>query len=80
MSSSCMLVDAGEYCLAHSDVGTRVAIIASEPITRAGGDWVPVPRNTALVLSWEKHGYINVIHSPLDHLGKISPEQEEVAR
>eukprot|EP00884_Botryococcus_braunii_P000756 jgi/Botrbrau1/10681/Bobra.139_2s0011.1 len=71
----------GEYCLAHADVGTRVVIIASEPITRAVGDWVPVPKNTALVLSWDKHGYLNVIQSPLNHSDrKRTPEQEEVAR
>lgn len=44
----------GEYCLRYGAVGTRVALIVSEPITGQAGDWVAVPRNTALVVMREK--------------------------
>ena len=44
----------GEYCLSYGAVGTRVALIASEPITGQAGDWVAVPHNTALVVISEK--------------------------
>ena len=44
----------GEYCLSYGAVGTRVALIASEPITGQAGDWVAVPNNTALVVISEK--------------------------
>lgn len=37
-------------------MGTRVAVIASEPITGQAGDWVAVPHNTALVVISEKVG------------------------
>ena len=40
----------GEYCLSYGAVGTRVALIASEPITGQAGAWVAVPHNTALVV------------------------------
>jgi hypothetical protein len=33
-----------------------VALVASEPITGQAGDWVAVPRNTALVVIREKVG------------------------
>ena len=46
----------GEYCLSYGAVGTRVALIASEPITGQAGDWVAVPNNTALVVISEKVG------------------------
>ncbi len=46
----------GEYCLRYGAVGTRVALVASEPITRQAGDWVAVPRNTALIIISEKVG------------------------
>lgn len=35
-------------------MGTQVALVASEPITRQAGDWVAVPRNTALIIISEK--------------------------
>ena len=44
----------GQYCLSYGAVGTRVALIASEPITGQAGDWVAVPHNTALVVISEK--------------------------
>ena len=46
----------GEYCLRYGAVGSRVALVASEPITRRPGDWVAVPRNTALIVLREKVG------------------------
>ncbi len=44
----------GEYCLSYGAVGTRVALVASEPITRQAGEWVAVPRNSALIIISEK--------------------------
>ncbi|KAK9815459.1 hypothetical protein WJX72_003974 [[Myrmecia] bisecta] len=69
----------GEYCLTYREVGTRVVIVASEPITRSAADWVAVPHNTALVISREKNGFINVIRTPIA-AGAAHARQEEVAR
>ncbi|CAL8463359.1 g2893 [Coccomyxa elongata] len=68
----------GEYCLRYGAVGTRVALVASEPITRQAGDWVAVPRNTALIIISEKGSCINVMHSAIGPHG-AHPRQEEVA-
>ena len=59
---------AGEsaYCIESSIAGsTRVVLVASEPITQSSGDWVAVPTNTALVVSREKGGCIDIIRAPL---------------
>lgn len=60
----------GEYCLRYGAVGTRVALVASEPITRQAGEWVAVPRNSALIIISEKvradHGN-HVVHMHLDY-------------
>ena len=49
----------------YGAVGTRVVLVASEPITRSSGDWVAVPRNTVLIVSHDKGGCLNVLSSPL---------------
>ena len=59
-------------------MGTRVAIVSSEPIT-ASSDWVPLPRNTALIISQAKNGYVSILKSPLAKDG-CHPRQEEVLR
>ena len=59
------LAQEGEYSLTYGDAGTRTVLVASEPITRSKGDWVAVPRNTALVVSREKGRFINVMLAPL---------------
>ena len=68
----------GEYSLKYGEVGTRVAIVSSEPIT-GSSDWVSVPRNTALVISQGKSGYVSILKSPLSRSGKHA-RQEEVMR
>lgn len=68
----------GEYSLKYGEVGTRVAIVSSEPIT-GSSDWVSVPRNTALVISQGKSGYVSILKSPLSGSGKHA-RQEEVMR
>jgi len=55
----------GEYTLSYAEAGSRTALIASEPITRSGGDWVSVPRNTAVVMSREKGAFVNIMLAPL---------------
>lgn len=55
----------GEYTLSYGEAGSRTALIASEPITRSGGDWVAVPRNTAVVMSREKGAFVNIMLAPL---------------
>ena len=55
-----------EYELLYRDPGSSTVLIASEPITAAAGDWVPVPRNTAVVVTREKGAYVNVMLAPLD--------------
>ena len=68
----------GQYSLKYGEVGTRVAIVSSEPIT-GSSDWVSVPRNTALVISQGKSGYVSILKSPLASSGKHL-RQEEVMR
>ena len=55
----------GDYTLGYGAVGTRVVLVASEPITHSSGDWVAVPRNTVLIVSHDKGGCLNVLSSPL---------------
>ena len=71
---------AGEsaYCIESSIAGsTRVVLVASEPITQSSGDWVAVPTNTALVVSREKGGCIDIIRAPLA-ASACRARQEEV--
>lgn len=51
-------------------------LVASEPITKSSGDWVAVPKNTALVVSREEDGHINVIRTPLHASGKHNRQEE----
>ena len=69
----------GDYHLCYGELGTRVCLIASEPVTGALSDWAEVPRNTALVVCREKAGVLNVVQSPLTAEG-VHPRQEEVSR
>ncbi|GBF92924.1 hypothetical protein Rsub_05760 [Raphidocelis subcapitata] len=70
------------YSIAYGERGSSVAFIASEPITGSNTDWVAVPKNTALVITREKGGYINIMRSPLiatPPAGGPDPVQQEVA-
>lgn len=62
--------DEGTYQLSHGERGSKVVFVVSEPITASTSDWVSVPRNSALVVSRGKGGYINVIQTPLAAGGK----------
>lgn len=68
-----------QYDLTYAERGTRVAMVASEPITGSKSDWVKVPKNTALVISREKSGFVNIMRAPLTSTGS-HPQQEEVLR
>jgi hypothetical protein len=72
------------YSLTYGERGSSVAFIASEPITGSNTDWVAVPKNTALVITREKGGYISILRSPLlQYVGVPGelrdPVQQEVA-
>lgn len=64
-ASSSILHEAS-YELTYGARGARVAFVASEPITATSADWVAVPKNTALVITREKGGFINVLRSALN--------------
>lgn len=51
--------------------------MASEPITKSSGDWVVVPKNTALVVSRGKDGFIDIMRTPL-HASGTHARQEEI--
>lgn len=68
-----------QYDLTYAERGTRVAMVASEPITGSKSDWVKVPKNTALVISREKSGFVNIMRAPVSSTGS-HPRQEEVLR
>ncbi|KAI7835447.1 hypothetical protein COHA_010652 [Chlorella ohadii] len=68
-----------DYHLLYSDRGSRVCMVASEPVTSAANDWVEVPANTALVVCREKAGILNILLAPLGEQGSHTRE-EEVAR
>jgi glutamine amidotransferase len=69
----------GDYELAYAGLGTRVCLIASEPVTGRGSDWAAVPRNTALVVCREKGGLLAVLQAPLVAAGE-HPRAAEVYR
>ena len=53
------------YALTYGVRGSGVAFVASEPITGSNTDWVAVPKNTAIVFTREKGGFINIMRAPL---------------
>lgn len=53
--------------------------MASEPITGSSSDWVALPKNTALVVSREKSGFVSLVKAPIASSGD-HPRQEEVSR
>ena len=55
-----------DYHLKYSGKGTRVCMIASEPVTSASDDWAEVPSNTAVVISRDPDGQLTVLRAPLD--------------
>ncbi|GMH45158.1 hypothetical protein BSKO_13115 [Bryopsis sp. KO-2023] len=73
------ILSEGKYDIAYAERGTCVAMVASEPITGSASDWVQVPKNTALVISREKSGFVNIMRAPLASSG-IHVQQKEVLR
>ena len=67
-----------DYHLTFSEMGSRVVLVASEPVTSSASDWAEVPRNTALVVAREKGDILAVLQSPLC-LSGCHPRQEEVS-
>ena len=53
-----------------------MVLVASEPITKSSGDWVAVPKNTALVVSREADGHIDIVRTPLHPSGKHNRQEE----
>ncbi|RMZ55212.1 hypothetical protein APUTEX25_005490 [Auxenochlorella protothecoides] len=78
-ASSKAVAGEGDYHLTYSELGSRVCLIASEPVTSSGSDWVEVPRNTALVVCRETSGVLCVMRSPLV-AGAENPRRAEVYR
>lgn len=72
-----MCADEGEYILTYGERGSKVVVIASEPITRSSGHWVAVPCNSALVVSRSKGGLVDVVLTPMAATGH-HPRQPEV--
>ncbi|KAL4857151.1 Cys-Gly metallodipeptidase DUG1 [Chlorella vulgaris] len=73
------VTEESDYHLLYSDKGSRVCLVASEPVTSAANDWVEVPANTALVVCREKGGILNILLSPIT-LTSDCARHEEVAR
>lgn len=67
-----------DYHLTFSEMGSRVVLVASEPVTSSASDWVEVPHNTALVVAREKGSILALLQSPLC-LSGCHPRQEEVS-
>jgi hypothetical protein len=63
-----------EYALTCGVTGSKIVMVASEPITKSCTDWVKVPHNSALVVTREKGDFVNVIRSPLKPQG-VHPVQ-----
>ena len=59
-----------DYHLTYSEKGSRVCLVASEPVTGAADDWVEVPANTAVVVCREKGGILNILLAPLTQGGE----------
>jgi hypothetical protein len=73
------LVREGDYAVTYNEQGTRVCIVASEPVTSSASNWAEVPRNTALVVCHEKGKVLSVMQSPLAAAG-LHSRQDEVHR
>lgn len=69
--------DEGEYMVTYGERGSKVVLVASEPITRSASHWVAVPRNSALVVARSKGGAVDVVQTPLAP-GGAHPRQAEV--
>jgi di- and tripeptidase/Cys-Gly metallodipeptidase DUG1 len=54
-----------DFHVIRSGYRTKLALIASEPITACNSAWTKVPENTMVVLSREKDGDVNVAFSPI---------------
>ncbi|GIL70254.1 hypothetical protein Vretifemale_1091 [Volvox reticuliferus] len=64
-NSGSSITQESSYELGVSAQGPSVVFVASEPITASASDWVAVPKNTALVVTREKGGFLNILRSPL---------------
>lgn len=67
-----MLSEQKEYAIVHNTTGSKMVMIASEPITKSCVDWIKVPPNTCLVVTKEKDDFVNVIRCPLTNCGTHS--------
>ena len=69
----------GDYSLAYTENGSRVVLIASEPVTNNASDWVEVPHNTAVIVIREADGLLTTLQAPLLP-DSVHPVQEELRR
>lgn len=76
-NSGSSILRGGSYSLVHGERGASVAILASEPITASRTDWVAVPKNTAVIITREKGGFLNIMRS---QLGPGCPQALQVRR
>ena len=65
--------DEGEYMLTYGERGSKVVLVASEPITCSATHWVAVPRNSALVVARSKGGAVDVVQDPPGRRGRAPP-------
>lgn len=66
----------GNYAMMHTDRRPTLAILSSEPLTESRADWVPVPRNSCIVITKSMHILLSPIRaapsqSPDDRLARI---------
>ncbi|KAG2445688.1 hypothetical protein HXX76_000296 [Chlamydomonas incerta] len=64
-NSGSSITQESSYELSFAAQGPAVVFVASEPITASASDWVAVPKNTALVVTREKGGFLNILRCPL---------------
>ncbi|KAL6762357.1 nucleophile aminohydrolase, partial [Haematococcus lacustris] len=63
--SSSSVMHEASYELMFGERGSKVAFIASEPITASNTDWVAVSPNTTLIITREKGGFMNIMRAPI---------------
>ena len=60
-----------DFHVIRSSYRTRIAMVASEPITACPSAWTKVPENTMIIMSREKEGDVNVAFSPIQVEGGL---------
>ncbi|UPQ99188.1 peptidase family M20/M25/M40 protein [Chloropicon primus] len=58
-----------DFHVMRSSYRTKIALVASEPITASPAAWTKVPENSMIILSREKDGDINITFTPIELKG-----------